>query len=117
MDSSTGAGESPPPRPDAQLATVVVRPRGWHLDEAHLLVDGAPVAGALVDFGLYFFHNAARLLARGPEDPNSGPYFYLAKTESHLEARLWNEVFTHAQQALGIEHGTIKATVLIETIT
>ena len=117
IDFSTGAGKSYTLRPDAELATVVVRPRGWHLDEAHLLVDGAPVAGALVDFGLYFFHNAARLLARGTEDPNSGPYFYLPKTESHLEARLWDEVFTHAQQALGIEHGTIKATVLIETIT
>jgi len=116
IDFSTGA-KSYALRPDAELATVVVRPRGWHLDEAQLLVDGEPVAGALVDFGLYFFHNAARLLARGPEDPNSGPYFYLPKTESHLEARLWNEVFTYAQQALGIEHGTIKATVLIETIT
>ncbi|MHA6759128.1 malate synthase A [Streptacidiphilus sp. PAMC 29251] len=117
IDFSTEAGKSYTLRPDAELATVVVRPRGWHLDEAHLLVDGAPVAGALVDFGLYFFHNAARLLARGAEDPNSGPYFYLAKTESHLEARLWNEVFTHAQQALGIPYGTVKATVLIETIT
>jgi malate synthase len=117
IDFANEAGKSYALRPDAELATVVVRPRGWHLDEAHLLVDGAPVAGAFVDFGLYFFHNAARLLARGPEDPNSGPYFYLPKTESHLEARLWNEVFTHAQQALGIEHGTIKATVLIETIT
>ncbi|MFK0191203.1 malate synthase A [Kitasatospora sp. NPDC090308] len=104
-------------RPAAELATVVVRPRGWHLDERHLTVDGAPVAGAFVDFGLYFFHNAARLLARGEQDPNSGPYFYLPKTESHLEARLWNEVFTHAQAALGIPHGTIRATVLIETIT
>ncbi|MFJ6134984.1 malate synthase A [Kitasatospora sp. NPDC092286] len=104
-------------RPAAELATVVVRPRGWHLDETHLLVDGAPVAGALLDFGLYFFHNAARLIARGPEDPNSGPYFYLPKTESHLEARLWNDVFAHAQAALGIPYGTVRATVLIETIT
>ncbi|WP_282203382.1 malate synthase A [Kitasatospora fiedleri] len=104
-------------RPAAELATVVVRPRGWHLDERHLTVDGAPVAGAFVDFGLYFFHNAARLLAKGEQDPNSGPYFYLPKTEGHLEARLWNEVFTHAQAALGIPHGTIRATVLIETIT
>ena len=117
IDFSAEGGKSYALRPDAELATVVVRPRGWHLDEAHLLVDGEPVAGAFVDFGLYFFHNATRLLARGPEDPNSGPYFYLPKTESHLEARLWNEVFTHAQEALGIEHGTIKATVLIETIT
>ncbi|MFC8722157.1 malate synthase A [Kitasatospora sp. NPDC057198] len=104
-------------KPAAELATVVVRPRGWHLDERHLTVDGEPVAGALVDFGLYFFHNAARLIAKGEQDPNSGPYFYLPKTESHLEARLWNEVFTHAQAALGIPHGTIRATVLIETIT
>jgi malate synthase len=117
IDFSSAAGKSYALRPDAELATVVVRPRGWHLEEAHLQVDGAPVAGAFVDFGLYFFHNAARLLARGVEDPNPGPYFYLPKTESHLEARLWNEVFTHAQQALGIPHGTIRATVLIETIT
>ena len=117
IDFSTPQGKSYTLRPDAELATVVVRPRGWHLDEAHLLVDGEPVAGAFFDFGLYFFHNAARLLARGAQDPNSGPYFYLPKTESHLEARLWNEVFTHAQQALGIPHGTIRATVLIETVT
>ncbi|QMU76017.1 malate synthase A [Streptacidiphilus sp. PB12-B1b] len=117
IDFATPQGRSYALRPDAELATVVVRPRGWHLDEAHLRVDGEPVAGALFDFGLYFFHNAARLLARGPQDPNSGPYFYLPKTESHLEARLWNEVFTHAQQALGIPHGTVRATVLIETVT
>ena len=117
IDFSTAAGKSYTLKPAAELATVVVRPRGWHLDENHLLVDGTPVAGAFLDFGLYFFHNAARLLARGPEDPNSGPYFYLPKTESHLEARLWNDVFTHAQAALGIPHGTIRATVLIETIT
>ncbi len=98
-------------RDDLRLATIVVRPRGWHLDERHIVVDGAPASGALVDFGLHFFHNAAELLSRG-----SGPYFYLPKTESHLEARLWNDVFTHAQQALGIPHGTIRATVLIETI-
>ena len=117
IDFTSPEGKSYALRPDADLATVVVRPRGWHLDEAHLLVDGEPLAGAFFDFGLYFFHNAARLLARGAEDPNSGPYFYLPKTESHLEARLWNEVFTHAQQALGIPHGTIRATVLIETVT
>jgi malate synthase len=99
-------------RDDGRLAVVVVRPRGWHFDECHVLVDDEPVVGALVDFGLYFFHNAAELLARG-----SGPYFYLPKTESHLEARLWNDVFVHAQQALGIPVGTIRATVLIETIT
>ncbi|AUG80962.1 malate synthase A [Kitasatospora sp. MMS16-BH015] len=117
IDFTTSAGKSYVLKPAAELATVVVRPRGWHLDENHLLVDGVPVAGAFFDFGLYFFHNAARLLARGADDPNSGPYFYLPKTESHLEARLWNEVFTHAQAALGIPHGTIRATVLIETIT
>ncbi|MEZ0093215.1 malate synthase A [Streptacidiphilus sp. EB129] len=117
IDFTSPQGKAYTLRPDAELATVVVRPRGWHLDEAHLLVDGQPLAGAFLDFGLYFFHNAARLIARGPEDPNSGPYFYLPKTESHLEARLWNDVFTFAQEALGIPHGTIRATVLIETIT
>ncbi|GAB1641818.1 malate synthase A [Krasilnikovia sp. MM14-A1259] len=91
--------------------TIVMRPRGWHLDERHLLVDGEPAVGALVDFGLYFFHNAKELLARG-----SGPYFYLPKMESHLEAALWNDVFDHAQDTLGIPRGTIRATVLIETI-
>jgi malate synthase len=98
-------------REDKRLATIVVRPRGWHFDEAHLLVDANPVVGALVDFGLYFFHNAEELLRRG-----SGPYFYLPKTESHLEARLWNDVFTFAQERLGIAHGTVRATVLIETM-
>jgi malate synthase len=92
-------------------ATLLVRPRGWHLPERHLLVDGEPVAGAFFDFGLYFFHCAPRLLANG-----SGPYFYLPKMESHLEARLWNDVFCFAQDAVGIERGTIKATVLIETL-
>jgi malate synthase len=91
--------------------TIVMRPRGWHLDERHLPVDDEPAVGALVDFGLYFFHNAAELLARG-----SGPYFYLPKMESYQEAELWNDVFTHAQETLGIPHGTIRATVLIETI-
>ncbi|WP_316524936.1 malate synthase A [Kitasatospora brasiliensis] len=117
IDFAGAGGKAYTLKPAAELATVVVRPRGWHLDENHLLVDGAPVAGAFVDFGLYFFHNAARLLAKGAEDPNSGPYFYLPKTESHLEARLWNDVFTHAQAALGIPYGTVRATVLIETIT
>ncbi|MFE7560039.1 malate synthase A [Kitasatospora sp. NPDC057500] len=117
IDFTTPAGRAYTLKPAAELATVVVRPRGWHLDENHLLVDGVPVAGAFVDFGLYFFHNAARLLAKGAEDPNSGPYFYLPKTESHLEARLWNDVFTHAQAELGIPHGTVRATVLIETVT
>ncbi|MEO9247280.1 malate synthase A [Citricoccus nitrophenolicus] len=92
--------------------TIIVRPRGWHLDEDHLLVDGEPMAGALVDFGLYFFHNAKELLRRGV-----GPYFYLPKTENHLEARLWNCVFVVAQDLLGIPQGTVRATVLIETIT
>ncbi|MDT0462911.1 malate synthase A [Streptomyces gibsoniae] len=99
-------------RPDADLATVVMRPRGWHLNDRHLLVDGEQVPGAFVDFGLYFFHNARRLL-----DLGKGPYFYLPKTESHLEARLWNDVFVFAQDHLGIPQGTIRATVLIETIT
>jgi malate synthase len=94
-----------------QVATLVVRPRGWHLPERHLLVDGEPVSGSLFDFGLYMFHSAQRALDRG-----SGPYFYLPKLESHLEARLWNDVFLHAQDALGIPRGTIRATVLIETI-
>ncbi|HEU5269967.1 MAG TPA: malate synthase A, partial [Jatrophihabitans sp.] len=98
-------------RTDAPLATIVVRPRGWHLDERHLALAGRPVTGALADFGLYFFHNAAELLGRG-----SGPYFYLPKLESHLEARLWNDVFSHAEAALDIPHGTVRATVLIETI-
>jgi malate synthase len=96
---------------DGPLPTIVVRPRGWHLDERHVQVDGGPAVGALVDFGLYFFHNAREQLDRG-----SGPYFYLPKMESHLEARLWNDVFNHAQDALGIPRGTIRATVLIETI-
>ena len=95
-----------------EVAVLMPRPRGWHLPEKHLLVDGKPAAGALVDFGLCFFHNAARLLDRG-----TGPYFYLPKLESHLEARLWNDVFVFAQERLGIPRGTIRATVLIETIT
>jgi len=93
-------------------ATLVIRPRGWHLEERHLLVDGEPVSASLFDFGLYFFHNARELLARG-----TGPYVYLPKLESHHEARLWNEVFVAAQKALGLPRGTIRATVLIETIT
>jgi malate synthase len=94
-----------------RTATLIVRPRGWHLPEKHVTVDGEPVAGALVDFALYLANNHAALAARG-----SGPYFYLPKRESHLEARLWNDVFVAAQDALGIPRGTIKATVLIETI-
>jgi len=92
-------------------ATLIVRPRGWHLEEKHLRVDDRPISGSLFDFGLYFFHNARRLMAQG-----TGPYFYLPKLESHLEARLWNEVFNRAQDLLGIPRRTIKATVLIETI-
>jgi malate synthase len=92
------------------LAVLLVRPRGWHLVEKHLLIDGEPVAGGLFDFGLYFFHNARELLARG-----TGPYFYLPKLESHREARIWNDAFKLAQNELGIPQGTIRATVLIET--
>ncbi|MBW3652512.1 MAG: malate synthase A [Actinobacteria bacterium] len=92
-------------------ATLLVRPRGWHLPERHIVVDGSPVAGALVDFGLFFFHNARELLERG-----SGPYVYLPKLESHLEARLWNDVFCLAQDALELARGTVRATVLIETL-
>jgi malate synthase len=94
-----------------KLATLLVRPRGWHLDEKHFLVDGKPISGALFDFGLFLFHNAAALLSKG-----TGPYFYLPKLENHLEARLWNDVFCFAQDELGIPRGSIRATVLIETI-
>ncbi len=94
-----------------EVATLLVRPRGWHLPEKHVVVDGAPMSGSLFDFGLFFFHNARRLLDKG-----SGPYFYLPKLQGHLEARLWNSVFGYAQDTLGIPRGTIKATVLIETI-
>ncbi|HUC91092.1 MAG TPA: malate synthase A [Paenibacillus sp.] len=92
-------------------ATLIVRPRGWHLEEKHVTVDGNPVSASLFDFGLFLFHNAQALMEKG-----SGPYFYLPKLESHLEARLWNEVFTYAEKELGIRHGTIKSTVLVETI-
>lgn len=95
-----------------EVATLMVRPRGWHLDEKHVLLHGNRMSASLFDFGLYFFHNAQELLARG-----AGPYFYLPKLESHEEARLWNDVFVFAQSELGIPTGTIKATVLIETIT
>ena len=94
-----------------KTAVLLVRPRGWHLPEAHLLVDGAAMSGSLFDFGLYFFHNAKELTARG-----TGPYFYLPKLESRHEAKLWNDVFIESQRALGLPQGTIKATVLIETI-
>ncbi|MBQ5949841.1 malate synthase A [Massilia sp. ST3] len=94
-----------------KVATLVVRPRGWHLDEKHVLVDGKRVSGGIFDFALFMFHNAKEQLARG-----AGPYFYLPKMESHLEARLWNDIFVMTQNELGLPQGTIKATVLIETI-
>ncbi|HKW39476.1 MAG TPA: malate synthase A, partial [Burkholderiales bacterium] len=94
-----------------KTAVLIPRPRGWHLDEKHMLVEGRPVSGSLFDFGLFFFHNAKELVARG-----SGPYFYLPKMESHLEARLWNEVFVFSQNELKIPQGTIKATALVETV-
>jgi malate synthase len=111
LDFTSEEGKSYQLGPDADLATIVVRPRGWHLDEKHLLVDGQRVSGSLFDFALYFFHCARRQLEKG-----SGPYFYLPKIESHLEARLWNDAFNLAQDSLGIPRGTIRATVLIETI-
>jgi malate synthase len=98
-------------RLNEETAVLIVRPRGWHLPERHVLVDGSPISASLFDFGLYLFHCGRRLL-----DVGSGPYFYLPKLESHLEARLWNDVFVAAQDELGLERGTIKATVLIETI-
>ncbi|MBV9573965.1 MAG: malate synthase A [Acidobacteriales bacterium] len=98
-------------QPNSRVAVLMVRPRGWHLDEKHFEVEGKPISGSLFDFGLYFFHNAQRLIDKG-----TGPYFYLPKMESHLEARLWNDVFNFAQDELGIPRGTIRATVLIETI-
>ncbi len=98
-------------RLNREVATLFVRPRGWHLVEKHVLVDGKPISASLFDFGLYVFHNGRRLLDRG-----TGPYFYLPKLESHREARLWNDVFDHAEAALGLPSGSIKATVLIETI-
>ncbi len=110
LDFTTEAGKRY--RVGGDPATIVVRPRGWHLVEKHLVVNGHPMPAALVDFGLYLFHCAHRQLDRG-----SGPYFYLPKLESHLEARLWNDVFCFAQQWLGMPAGTIRATVLIETIT
>ena len=98
-------------RLNEEVATLLVRPRGWHLEEKHLLVDGQRVSASLFDFGLYMFHCARQLIERG-----SGPYFYLPKLESHLEARLWNDAFLYAQERLGISRGTIRATVLVETI-
>jgi malate synthase len=98
-------------RLNEKVAVLLVRPRGWHLDERHVFVDGKPMSGGLFDFGIYLFHNARRLLDKG-----TGPYFYLPKLESHLEARMWNDVFNMAQDELGLPRGTIRATVLIETI-
>ena len=94
-----------------KTAVLKVRPRGWHLEEKHVLLDGQPISASIFDFGLYFYHNAKALIEK-----QSGPYFYLPKMESHLEARLWNEIFVYAQNDLRIPQGTIKATVLIETI-
>jgi len=94
-----------------KIATLLVRPRGWHFPEKNIFFDGEPMSGSLVDFGLTFFHNARAMIERG-----TGPYFYLPKIESHLEARLWNEVFVAAQDALGLPRGTVRATVLIETL-
>ncbi|KRE66878.1 MULTISPECIES: malate synthase A [Micrococcaceae] len=112
IDFTSEEGKEYKLRPAGDLPTIVVRPRGWHLPEKHMLIDGQPIAGGIVDFGLFFFHNARRLLAQG-----KGPYFYLPKIENHLEARLWNDIFILAQDLLGIPQGTIRATVLIETIT
>lgn len=98
-------------RTDKALPTLIARSRGWHLEEKHFTVDGEPISGALFDFGLYFFHNAHELVKRG-----TGPYFYLPKMESHLEARLWNDVFNLGQDYVNMSRGTIRVTVLIETI-
>ena len=111
IELTTPEGKEYKLRDDVQHAVPLVRPRGWHFDEKHVLVDGKPVVAALVDFGLFFFHNAQEAINRG-----TGPFFYLPKMESHLEARLWNDVFTHAQKELGVPHGSVRATVLIETI-
>ncbi len=108
---SLKSGEGKSYKLNDKIATLIVRPRGWHMLERHMLVDGDPVSASLFDFGLFFFHNAARLLERG-----SGPYFYLPKIQSHLEARLWDRVFTEAESRMKLAHGTIKATVLIETL-
>src|SRR5438034_3759868 len=111
IDYTSAEGKDYALRPDDELATIVVRPRGWHLDEKHILIDGVRASGSLTDFALYIATSAQRQLDKG-----KGPYFYLAKNESHLEARLWNDAFNLAQDALGIPLGTIRATVLIETI-
>jgi len=111
IDYTSADGKDYALRPDSELATIVVRPRGWHLDEKHILIDGVRASGSLTDFALYMATSAAKQIEAG-----KGPYFYLAKNESHLEARLWNDAFNLAQDALGIPRGSIRATVLIETI-
>jgi malate synthase len=111
IDFTSDEGKTYALRPDDELATIVVRPRGWHLDEKHILVDGRRASGSLTDFALYMTTSAQKQI-----DLGKGPYFYLPKMESHLEARIWNDAFAIAQDALGIPHGTIRATVLIETI-
>ncbi|NYH54146.1 MULTISPECIES: malate synthase A [Nocardiopsis] len=111
IDFTSPQGKTYALKEDGELATIVVRPRGWHLDEKHILVDGQRASGGIVDFALYFFHCAQRQIDKG-----RGPYFYLPKMESHLEARLWNDIFVLAQERLGIARGTIRATCLIETI-
>jgi malate synthase len=110
IDFTSDEGKSYTLKDDAELATIIVRPRGWHLPEKHITVDGEPMSGALVDFALYLNHSGRAQIDRG-----QGPYFYLPKMESHLEARLWNEVFVRAQEIVGIPRGTIRATCLIET--
>src|SRR3989449_7899217 len=111
IDYTSAEGKDYALRPDGELATIVVRPRGWHLEEKHILIDGVRASGSLVDFALYMATSAGKQIEAG-----KGPYFYLAQNESHLEARLWNDAFTLAQDALGIPRGTIRATVLIQTI-
>jgi malate synthase len=111
IDYTSAEGKDYALRPDDELATIVVRPRGWHLDEKHILIDGVRASGSLTDFALYMATSAQKQIDKG-----KAPYFYLAKNESHLEARLWNDAFNIAQDALGIPRGTIRATVLIETI-
>ena len=111
IDFTSPQGKTYALKEDSELATIVVRPRGWHLDEKHILVDGERTSGGIVDFALYFFHSAKRQIAKG-----KGPYFYLPKMQSHLEARLWNDIFVLAQERLEIPRGTIRATCLIETI-
>ncbi|MEO6881328.1 MAG: malate synthase A, partial [Mycobacteriaceae bacterium] len=111
LDFTADNGKSYALKPAAELATIVVRPRGWHLPEKHVLVDGEEISGSLFDFALYLVGSGQKQI-----DSGKGPYYYLPKMESHLEARLWNDVFVRAQEALGIPRGTIRATVLVETL-